>query len=98
MRSRWPALALFALCLAPPLGAADTKALDKKAVGAPVQGKVYHVPYRLTDTQHIMVRAKINGKGPFNFIVDTGAPMLYVAEPVAKKIGLPIPESKGDGD
>jgi hypothetical protein len=29
-----------------------------------------HVPYRLTATQHVLVRAKINGKGPFNFILD----------------------------
>jgi hypothetical protein len=94
MRSRWPALALFALALAPPLWAGDPSAADKKSVAVPTKGKVYHVPYRLTDTQHILVRAKINGKGPFNFIVDTGAPLLYVAEPVAKKIGLPIPKKK----
>ncbi|MCS7045287.1 MAG: PDZ domain-containing protein [Gemmataceae bacterium] len=46
------------------------------------------VPYRLTDTQHVLVRVKINDKGPFNFIVDTGCPVLIVATPVAKKIGL----------
>jgi hypothetical protein len=87
-------LALFALVLAPPLWADDPSAADKKSGPEPTQGKVYHVPYRLTDTQHILVRAKINGKGPFNFIVDTGAPLLYVAEPVAKKIGLPIPKKQ----
>lgn len=48
----------------------------------------YRVPYRLTDTQHILVRAKLNGKGPFNFIVDTGAPALYVSPAAAKKAGL----------
>jgi membrane-associated protease RseP (regulator of RpoE activity) len=48
----------------------------------------FEVPYRLTNTMHIMVRAKINGKGPFNFIVDTGAPMLVVATPIGKKLGL----------
>lgn len=46
------------------------------------------VPYRLTDTQHVLVRVKINGKGPYNFIVDTGAPMLFVSTPVGKKLGL----------
>jgi membrane-associated protease RseP (regulator of RpoE activity) len=46
------------------------------------------VPYRLTDTHHVMVRAKINGKGPFNFIVDTGCPVLIVSAPVGKKLGL----------
>src|SRR5438552_304020 len=46
------------------------------------------VSYRLTDTQHVLVRVKINGKGPFNFIVDTGAPILFVSTPVGKKLGL----------
>jgi hypothetical protein len=49
--------------------------------------KTYHVPYRLTDTNHVLVRAKINGKGPFNFIVDTGAPTLFVATAAAAKGG-----------
>jgi len=31
---------------------------------------------------------QINGKGPYNFIVDTGAPLVYISVPVAKKIGL----------
>ena len=46
------------------------------------------VPYRLTDTKHVMVRAKLNGKGPFNFILDTGAPAVFVTKAVAKKVGL----------
>ena len=57
-------------------------------------GKSYSVPFRLTDSGHIMVRAKINGKGPFNFIVDTGAPLVYVSLPAAKKAGI-TPEKKG---
>src|SRR5262245_41914190 len=52
------------------------------------------VPYRLIDTHHVMVRIKINGKGPFNFIVDTGCPVLIVSTPVAKKVGL---ETDGKG-
>jgi membrane-associated protease RseP (regulator of RpoE activity) len=35
-----------------------------------------------------MVRVKINGKGPFNFILDTGAPLIYVTKEVEKKLGL----------
>jgi hypothetical protein len=46
------------------------------------------VPYRLTATNHIHVRAKINGKGPFNFIVDTGAPALFVGIKIADKAGV----------
>jgi PDZ domain/Aspartyl protease len=54
----------------------------------PNVGKSYQVPYRLTETNHFLVRVRINGKGPFNFLVDTGAPALYVATEAAKKVGL----------
>ncbi len=96
MRSRWPALALFALCLSPALWAGGPKGEDAKPAEKKAGLKTYQIPYRLTDTQHIMVRVKINGKGPFNFIVDTGAPMLYVSIPIAKKAGLPVGKKGGE--
>lgn len=68
----------------PPL-AAQEKPAEKKTS--------YKVPYRLTAPKHILVRARINGKGPYNFILDTGAPILIVAEDVAGKAGL-----KGDAN
>jgi hypothetical protein len=37
------------------------------------------VPYRNTDTNHALVRVRVNGKGPFNFLVDTGAPLLIIS-------------------
>jgi peroxiredoxin len=52
--------------------------------------KTYQVPYRLTDTHHILVRVKLNGKGPYNFIIDTGAPSLFLAKPIGKKLGIPV--------
>ena len=55
---------------------------------APDVGKSYRVPYRMTDTNHFLVRVRIDGKGPFNFLVDTGAPALFVGLDAAKKIGL----------
>ncbi len=39
---------------------------------------------------------KINGKGPFNLILDTGAPALFVATKAAKKAGVE-PDKKGWG-
>lgn len=45
----------------------------------------FEVPYKLTGTQHVMVRVKLNGKGPFNFILDTGAPALIISENIAAK-------------
>lgn len=50
----------------------------------------FEIPYRLTDSNHILVRAKINGKGPFNLILDTGAPAVFITKPVAKKAGVQV--------
>lgn len=52
------------------------------------QDKSIAVPYKRTETQHILVRAKINGEGPFHFILDTGAPISFISTPVGKKLGL----------
>jgi hypothetical protein len=46
------------------------------------------VPYKTTIPKHIVVRVKINGKGPFNFILDTGAPAMIIATKVGDKAGL----------
>jgi serine protease Do len=51
-------------------------------------GRTFQIPYRLTDTNHFLVRVRINGKGPFNFLVDSGAPALFIATETAKKVGL----------
>jgi len=89
MRIPWFCAALAALCLVSPAEAR-----------APVPGKAaprsFEVPYRLTVPKHLLVRAKINGKGPFNFILDTGAPALFVATPVCKKLGIE-PDRNGWG-
>src|SRR3954468_16820063 len=78
-------LLLLALgLLAPPLQADEPKK-------DPLEQ--FEVPYRLTIPKHVLVRAKINGKGPYNFILDTGAPALFVAEPLCKKLGI-----KGDAN
>lgn len=73
-----PAVAALLLLLVPASLPADEV---KKPVAV-------EVPYRLTDTNHIAVRVKINGKGPFNLIVDTGAPTLYLTKGVGTKAGL----------
>src|SRR6476646_2141704 len=56
----------------------------------------FAVPYKLTDTKHVLVRAKINGKGPFNMILDTGAPAVFITKPLAKKAGVEL-DGKGWG-
>jgi hypothetical protein len=82
--------------LAPPALIGGFLLLAAAAPGAdpaPEKPKRVEVPYRLTDTKHVLVRTKINGKGPFNFILDTGAPAVIIPKTVAKKAGL-TPDEK----
>jgi hypothetical protein len=74
----------------PLLGAAEPAAPP-----APAEKPIL-VPYRLTDTKHVLVRVKLNGQGPFNFILDTGAPAVFIPKKVARKIGLEL-DDKGWG-
>ena len=87
MNLRWLSITVALLFLAPPLLAEEAKKNP---------AKTYSIPYRLTDTQHVLVRVKINGKGPYNFILDTGAPALFVSTAVCKKLGIE-PDKKGWG-
>jgi hypothetical protein len=52
------------------------------------QGRTYRVPYRLLETKHVLVRVKVNGKGPFNLILDTGAPATFLSAKAAEKAGV----------
>jgi hypothetical protein len=79
---RTSCIALLTLALAFSLAAEPKKPEDP----------THHVPYSLTATNHIVVRVKINGKGPFNFILDTGSPSLFVATAVGKKLGIEADE------
>lgn len=56
----------------------------------PAPAEPVRVPYRLTDTKHVLVRVKLNGKGPFNLILDTGAPAVFVPKKLAGDIGLAV--------
>src|SRR5260370_42698480 len=86
MTGRWVLLAL--LVAFPALAHADEPKKEPAKKEAKVEAKSGLVPYRLTDTHHTLVRVKINGKGPFNFVVETGCPLLLIAAPVGAKIGL----------
>ena len=86
MKFRSLILAVMLFCPALAL-AQEGKDSDKKPASK-FDARPALVPYRLTDTNHTLVRVKINGKGPFNFVVDTGCPVFLIAEPVGKKLGL----------
>ena len=88
--TRRPILAL-ALGLLPLLATgADDEPIKKAAKTA--KAERFEVPYKLTGTNHLMVRTKLNGKGPFNLIVDTGAPAVFVTKKVAEKAGAKADE------
>jgi hypothetical protein len=51
-------------------------------------GQAVTVPFELLKSGHMAVQVKVNGKGPFRLIFDTGAPITLVNNKVAKAAGL----------
>jgi hypothetical protein len=87
-RLAWLGLSLVLVALAPDRPANQERGEGRKRNSDPAIGQSYQIPYRVTNTNHFLVRVRINGKGPFNFLVDTGAPALYIATETARKVGL----------
>ncbi len=54
----------------------------------PALAKKIVVPFELIKTQHMVVNVKVNGKGPYRLVFDTGAPDSLVSNKVAKEAGL----------
>jgi hypothetical protein len=50
--------------------------------------KTVVVPFELLRSKHIVVNAKINGKGPYRLIFDTGAPVSIVNSKTARDSGM----------
>jgi hypothetical protein len=55
---------------------------------APAADKAVTVPFELLKTGHMTVMVKVNGKGPYKLIFDTGAPITLLNTKVAKEAGL----------
>ena len=58
---------------------------------APAPGKMEKpvvVPFELLKTGHMTVMVKVNGKGPYKLIFDTGAPITLLNNKVARAAGL----------
>jgi membrane-associated protease RseP (regulator of RpoE activity) len=49
------------------------------------------VPFKMLVTRHMTVQIKVNGKGPYRVIFDTGAPITLLSNKIAQEAGL------GDG-
>lgn len=86
MRTPWKTGLFLALTVLAPVALGDQD--DPKKPDASPAGASFKVPYQLTRTNHFLVRVRINGKGPFNFLIDTGAPALYVGTEAARTVGL----------
>ena len=52
-------------------------------------GALAIVPYQISSTGRIMVEASVNGRGPFDFAVDTGASISVLLEETAQQADLP---------
>ncbi len=65
-------------------------ASGRLAVAAPPpddKGKVAKVPFILLPSNHMVVQAKLNGKGPYRLIFDVGAPITLLSNKAAEESG-----------
>jgi hypothetical protein len=86
-------LGMVRFLVIPSSGSTHPRTIEQpKATGK--VGQAFESPYRLTETNHFLVRVRINGKGPFNFLVDSGAPALYIATETASKAHLKPPKGQ----
>ncbi len=62
-------------------------AQDDKKKDNPKQepAKTFVVPFELIQTQHMVVKVKVNGKGPYRLVFDTGAPDSLVSSKIANE-------------
>lgn len=55
-------------------------------------GALAVIPRQISETGHIVVETRLNGRGPFRFVIDTGASISVVYEAAGTKLGLePVP-------
>ncbi|HXD87730.1 MAG TPA: aspartyl protease family protein [Urbifossiella sp.] len=85
---RTASFALLALALASPAFAADQEKSTAEQT-APIV-----VPFELLSSRHIAVQVKINGKGPYRLVFDTGAPMNLINNKIARASGVLDPKAK----
>jgi predicted aspartyl protease len=45
-----------------------------------------------TDMQHVQIPVHVNGKGPFTFVLDTGASLTSISKKIAEELGIEIRE------
>lgn len=73
--------------------------LSARAADAPADftPRQFRVNYWLAPTKHIVVQAKVNGHGPFNFILDTGAPHTFISADAARAANVTVVKPPQEG-
>jgi hypothetical protein len=79
---RFLLLATFIGLPTPALRAQDLTTEDK------AEAKPIVVPFELLRSRHMAVQVKINGKGPYRLIFDTGAPTNLINTKLARETGI----------
>jgi hypothetical protein len=72
---------LFFAVIVLPLAAVPLSAEDAKP-------KPVAVPFELLPSKHMVVKIKVNGKGPYRVIFDTGSPVTLLSAKAAKEAGV----------
>src|SRR5437763_15759833 len=54
------------------------------------------VAFDMLPSRHLVVQVKVNGKGPYRFIFDTGAPIMLLSRKVGREAGLSDKDGAGN--
>jgi len=79
----------FAILLVAFAGAASADDKPSLADQVPIT-----VPFELLSSRHMAVQVKLNGKGPYRLVFDTGAPTNLINNKIAKDSGVLDPKAK----
>ncbi len=62
--------------------------------GREADAQAHSAPMEVLSTGHIAVQVRVNGKGPFRLILDTGSPLTFISTGTARELGL-LPPQQG---
>ncbi|MCE9562514.1 MAG: aspartyl protease family protein [Planctomycetes bacterium] len=88
-------LLLAGFALLPTLTVAEEKPAKTAEEAKKLDEKPITVPFELLKSRHMAVMVKINGKGPYKLIFDTGAPTNLINNRLAKDAGVMKKDEKG---
>lgn len=85
MRAAYKLLLALGLVSVPALAVSQPPAPPEKVEKARADDKAIVVPFELLKSRHMAVQVKINGKGPYRLIFDTGAPVNLLNTKIGKE-------------